>query len=414
MVGEYHKTLDRYQNIQPWHNNRVKLQVPDGRIDYINASPIVLAPSPSIPNREPSRFIAMQGPKNITTDHVWRMVVEQLESPGVIVMLTETHEGAFEKCYSYFPRDPTDPPLWINERDEFGDGFRATVSCEAIEDTPAGEAIELRKLVIRVFTQRGEKGTMEQSGGVNGEIIVGGTETTEPEKLTSNEQAILGKHESVAGDSENDWITSPTVAKSLEHRQDAVRDGAESDATSIETDLTEPEVVDERVVWHFLYKKWPDFGVPGLEDVDSFFRLMRLSREKNAGPHNPRVVHCSAGVGRSGTFIALEHLMDELEAGLLDNFDELMGSGSSVTSALGGGVGNKAVEFRRSTREYDRDLIFTTVNRLREQRRNMVQAESQYFFIYQVLRKLWWQKYGQEDEMGEPAAKRLEYDPFGP
>ncbi len=56
------------------------------------------------------------------------------------------------------------------------------------------------------------------------------------------------------------------------------------------------------------------------------------------------------------------------------------------------------------------DLSVATVNHLREQRRNMVQADSQYLFIYQVLRKLWQDRYGLVED--EPAAKRLEVDPF--
>ena len=58
------------------------------------------------------------------------------------------------------------------------------------------------------------------------------------------------------------------------------------------------------------------------------------------------------------------------------------------------------------------DLIFSTVNRLREQRRQMVQAEMQYVFLYQVMRKLWQDKYGDGRDVGEPAAKRLVVDPF--
>lgn len=34
--------LDRYNNIHPWANNRIKLQVPEGVNDYINASPVTL------------------------------------------------------------------------------------------------------------------------------------------------------------------------------------------------------------------------------------------------------------------------------------------------------------------------------------------------------------------------------------
>ncbi|KZL78684.1 protein-tyrosine phosphatase 2 [Colletotrichum tofieldiae] len=142
---------------------------------------------------------------------------------------------------------------------------------------------------------------------------------------------------------------------------------------------------EDRVIWHLLYTKWPDFGVPAVDDLASFFTLMRLSREYNTTTENPRIIHCSAGVGRTGTFITLEHLIRELDKGALDNYD-------------GDGEGD--------------DLIFATVDTLREQRRSMVQAESQYLFLYQVLRKLWQEKYDAEDSDGdsEPAAKRLEVE----
>ncbi|KJZ76788.1 hypothetical protein HIM_03665 [Hirsutella minnesotensis 3608] len=143
-----------------------------------------------------------------------------------------------------------------------------------------------------------------------------------------------------------------------------------------------------RVVWHLLYRRWPDFGVPNLEDMGSFFELMQLSRRYSA-PEGPRIVHCSAGVGRTGTFICLEHLMRELEMGAFDNCN------SSIKTP---------------------DAVFSAVESLRQQRRGMVQGEVQYQFIYNVMRKLWREKYGVPDDetvAGEPAAKRLEVsDPF--
>ncbi|KAI1371201.1 phosphatases II [Hypoxylon crocopeplum] len=291
------KVLDRYANIQPWANNRVKLQVPEGKLDYINASPVVLH-SPLNPQaKPPHRYIVMQGPKFGTMDHVWRMVVEQLKGPAVIVMLTETHEGAMEKCFPYFPRTVDEEPCQIGERDEFDDGFLAEVKCVSVEEHADG-AIVMRKLNVHV-------------------------------------------------------------------------DGREEDMT----------------VWHLLYRKWPDFGVPALEDIDSFFELMRLSREKNACEDNPRIVHCSAGVGRSGTFIALEHLMREVDSGDLDHYETM-------------------------DDKEEGDIIYKTVDALREQRKQMVQAESQYAFLYRVLRKLWLEKHGLEEDIQEPAAKRLELDPF--
>lgn len=48
---------NRYANVDPWQSNRVKLQVPDGHSDYINASPIVLE---STASRVVTKFIATQ------------------------------------------------------------------------------------------------------------------------------------------------------------------------------------------------------------------------------------------------------------------------------------------------------------------------------------------------------------------
>ncbi|GJN82817.1 hypothetical protein PLIIFM63780_006362 [Purpureocillium lilacinum] len=145
-----------------------------------------------------------------------------------------------------------------------------------------------------------------------------------------------------------------------------------------------------RVIWHFLYRQWPDFGVPTFDDMGSFYKLMKLSRDYSA-PSSPRIVHCSAGVGRTGTFICLEHLMRELELGAFDKYD------SAIKSE---------------------DPIYDAVELLRQQRRGMVQSDNQYQFLYTVMRRLWRERHGiAEDDGygggGEPAAKRLEVaDPF--
>lgn len=421
VTGPHLKTLDRYMNVQPWHNNRIRLQVPEGHVDYINASPIVVAPSHSPATTEPDRYIAMQGPKQASTDHVWRMVVEQLQSPGVIVMLTETHEGHMEKCYPYFPRSKDDPPLEVNERDEFGDGFRATVRCEGMEETPAGDAIELRKLVIRVHSRPKAQMTAEEVPA-----------NPEPELSTTELDADLD----VKMRSPSSSKPTPPISSDDSTTSQNPQPNAAPAAPGEGGDGRGEQQEEERIVYHFLYKKWPDFGVPSFSDLDSFFTLMRLSREKNASPSNPRIVHCSAGVGRSGTFIALEHLMRELEAGRLANFDDEAPPGGvgtsepdSATERSGSGSGSESAGGEGSGWLERSDPVFETVDQLREQRRTMVQAESQYLFIYRVLRKLWVDKYGEsarveeednekkeeeddrEREGGERAAKRLEVDP---
>ncbi|KAG5656195.1 hypothetical protein KAF25_009071 [Fusarium avenaceum] len=286
--------MDRYINIKPWNHNRIKLQVPEDELDYVNASDITLI-SPSDPSRDPLRYIAMQGPTQPSIDYVWRMIAEQMSSPAVIVQLTTMAEGGAVKCHQYFPDDQNQPCWTLNEHDAWNDDWQAQITYDSYEELADG-AIEKRKLLM---------------------------------KLSGEEET--------------------------------------------------------RVVWHLLYRRWPDFGVPELEDLDSFFELMRLSRELSA-PANPRIIHCSAGVGRTGTFITLEHLMRELELGTFENYDEP---------------------------EEGPDLVFETVDLLREQRVGMVQGRPQFLFIYQVMRKLWQDKYGVDEDGNEPAAKRLEVgDPF--
>lgn len=286
--------MDRYVNIKPWNHNRVRLNVPTNELNYVNASEIVL-PSNSNPEREPLRYIAMQGPTEPSISYVWRMIAEQLSSPAVIVQLTTMLEGGAIKCHQYFPHDQEHATWDLNEGDAWGDNWQAQLTYDSYEELADG-AIEKRKLLLHL----------------------------------QNEE--------------------------------------------------EP-----RIIWHLLYKRWPDFGVPELEDLDSFFELMRLSRELSV-PSNPRIIHCSAGVGRTGTFITLEHLMRELESGAWRNYDE-------------------ATE--------GPDLVYDSVDFLREQRVGMVQGKPQFQFIYQVMRKLWQDKYGVDDDGNEPAAKRLEVgDPF--
>ncbi|XP_052828236.1 receptor-type tyrosine-protein phosphatase T isoform X2 [Octopus bimaculoides] len=96
----------------------------------------------------------------------------------------------------------------------------------------------------------------------------------------------------------------------------------------------------------FHFTSWSDHGVPPTPTgLVNFMMKIRNDSEAETGP---LVVHCSAGIGRSGTFIALDFLMDEaLHQGTID--------------------------------------IFGCVNRMRKARLNMVQIEDQYEFIYFAL-----------------------------
>ena len=131
-----------------------------------------------------------------------------------------------------------------------------------------------------------------------------------------------------------------------------------------------------KTVYHLFFLAWPDFSVPELEeDRNALLKLIDLSREKNGGWDNPRIVHCSAGVGRSGTFIALEHLLAELEIGHLDNIND------------------------------SEDCIYDTVSKLREQRMTMVQSEQQYHFLYTMLADAYRKRLSDGDQIDKKPVK---------
>ncbi|KAL7835626.1 hypothetical protein SRHO_G00279730 [Serrasalmus rhombeus] len=105
---------------------------------------------------------------------------------------------------------------------------------------------------------------------------------------------------------------------------------------------------EERIVKHFHFTAWPDHGVPrGTDELIQFRGIVHQHIERFPFT-GPTVVHCSAGVGRTGTLIALDILLQQL-------------------------VKEEAVS------------IAACVHRMRLSRPLMVQTESQYVFLHQCI-----------------------------
>lgn len=73
-------------------------------------------------------------------------------------------------------------------------------------------------------------------------------------------------------------------------------------------------------VTQYYYPEWPDKETPSTDPIS----ILTLIRDVNAAhlPYQyPIVVHCSAGVGRTGTYITLDAMMDRIEhEGTVDIF----------------------------------------------------------------------------------------------
>nr|XP_017527742.2 phosphatidylinositol phosphatase PTPRQ [Manis javanica] len=231
----WNRSKNRFPNIKPYNNNRVKL-IADAGIpgsDYINASYVsgYLCPN---------EFIATQGPLPGTVGDFWRMVWETRAK--TLVMLTQCFEKGRIRCHQYWPEDHK--PVTV-----FGD----IVITKLMEDVQIDWTI--RDLKIE---RHGDCMTVRQCN----------------------------------------------------------------------------------------FTAWPEHGVP--ENSAPLVHFVKLVRASRAQDTTPMIVHCSAGVGRTGVFIALDHLTQHIN-------------------------------------DHDFVDIYGIVAELRSERMCMVQNLAQYIFLYQCI-----------------------------
>ncbi|KTF75044.1 hypothetical protein cypCar_00029108 [Cyprinus carpio] len=103
---------------------------------------------------------------------------------------------------------------------------------------------------------------------------------------------------------------------------------------------------EKRELRQFQFTAWPDQGVP--EHPTLFLAFLRRVKACNPPDAGPIVVHCSAGVGRTGCFIVIDAMLERVKQ-------------------------EKTID------------VYGHVTLMRSQRNYMVQTEEQYVFIYEAL-----------------------------
>ncbi|KAF8372851.1 hypothetical protein PRIPAC_79280, partial [Pristionchus pacificus] len=125
------------------------------------------------------------------------------------------------------------------------------------------------------------------------------------------------------------------------------------------------DVNQKRTITHLHWESWPDRGVPPIDSTIQKLLQMVCRSSK------PAVVHCSAGIGRTGTTVAIQIVT------------ELMDSGKTMDTGLG-----------------------PFLIKMRKQRAGSVQNDQQYVFIHRLLLE----RYMSEEEKDNPKFAKFAKD----
>ena len=285
---------NRYRDISPYDSTRVLLsRCPTG--DYINGNHVNMTiPGSGIVNR----YVATQGPLSTTSIDFWYMAWE-LQS-NLVIMLTTIVERGRIKCHKYWPD--------VGETVEFDGGLCVKCVREDVRQNFAYRDFEMRmrkKKKAKVVEEDPPPPVVEIVEAEVADALSGSQDETESSSETESKAAS-------ESEPEEDRHEREQVAEQRDSEgfEEVDENGAEQ--VDVDDDDDDDYEEDVRQITQMAYSSWPDHGVP--EHSDEFVGFVEEVRQHREGGIHPTLVHCSAGIGRTGVLILMETAMCLVEA----------------------------------------------------------------------------------------------------
>ncbi|MBW0562528.1 hypothetical protein O181_102243 [Austropuccinia psidii MF-1] len=341
-------------DIYPYDPTRLKLFLPIAKSDYINATWISepsLTLEPQILNQNSKNlslqsqpWIAAQGPLRQTRYEFLSLFLHPNPKlrPRVIIQLTACQEAGREKSACYIP-------------------------------TEIATCIEFRPYLTTPQTSI-EPDTYRWSSFNDSE-----------KKFYGHIKVTL---ESTSLGPINNFNKSSSSTSSHFYRKNILLLQLSGiDKTIPSTSNINPLLSTARVI-HYECLDWPDRGTP--TEIEPIFEMIKSAKSNSLDPQIPSnpcpiLVHCSAGVGRTGTFIAIASCMSRItflkDLPKPQFLSSLCNMPTEVQNHQSGGL-------KPLSTFLENDLVAKTVDFLREQRICMVQTEEQLEFVYKAVGKI--------------------------
>jgi len=254
------KIKNRYPNILPFDDTRVVLSLAHGRgSDFINANWVCGINAQG--SLDLHAFIATQGPLKSTIDDFWRMVWET--EANSIIMLGREKEMCKTKVDRYWPRLP----------------------CHCLENGATEPCCEQCPL----YKEEEEEDDEEEDDEEEEEDD---DDEEDPSKVTEKDGTLIGYTMAVKIINEEEFPDLGLIVRRFKLLPIRI-----------------PGV--ERDVVQYQYAGWPDHGAPeSTEPIRSIIYRLQAERKQailNGDTHSrPIVVHCSAGIGRTGAYCTIQ------------------------------------------------------------------------------------------------------------